>query len=853
MIDPHLDIDAHVVHQLGDELITDSEQALLELVKNSYDADAEWCNVVIDTAAVETVRRPVPSDGEVSVEGDPVDGADTEADAEPQEDEKYQEVELVGLTSIEDNGTGMSPADIQRGWLTVSISPKRAMKARGEVTDRFNRTPLGDKGLGRLGTMRIGDRLVIKTFHSPTENGHKVTIFWNDCESGRPLSTVPVDVEELAPSGSTGTKIEISGLRDIPYWVGEPQLKRLEMKLSTFISPFRSFKDFTIALTVDKHDLNLVSFPARFFDTALGKFDFVWDEGELSLGGAVKLPVFKGNDPDFFAQHVFPDSGAELLQFLLAHKRLARYAPKKPRSKKWFLEFSDSYSLQDVAANVSGGTKRADPGPFLGEIFMFLLRGGGSQIQDVAKRARDYTQFVKELSGVYVYRDNFRIRLGKDWLNLGEQWTSGGSWYGLRPGNAIGFFAISSQDNPDLIEKSDREGFVDNEAWSGFWVLAQKSRDFANNVLEEMRRAFNEFRSLKIKEEAQLPPVATAKQSAIELAKLMTFSSQVGEKVKKAAAKRAVDLKKARAGLTQAMKSESMPDELRARFTEALADIDDLLQQIARESAQVQEVLTQFADKQGYINVINDRFERLEEQISEVYETVGIGLVAQALAHEVHPTVDEIGARVQGIGNRLRIHGVHDPQITGDLESVRAHAVMVGKKLSYIDPMLRTFRETKHELALSEFMSDFFALRSDRFRRFGISATVECGGEGDFSLRMNKGRLTQIADNLTRNSEYWLRGMKIQNENHQLAIHAVIDSPRMTFWDTGPGVRKGMEGACFGIFTTDKPPGEGHGLGLFITRQLLEEEGCTIFLADERNEMGRRFKFVVDFSGMIQE
>lgn len=852
MIDPHLDIDAQVVHQLGDELITDSEQALLELVKNSYDADAEWCNVVIDTTAVETVRRLVPSDGEVSVEG-PVDGADIEADAEPQQDKGYQDVKLVGLISIEDNGTGMSPADIQRGWLTVSISPKRAMKARGEVTEKFNRTPLGDKGLGRLGTMRLGDRLVIKTFHSPTENGHKVTIFWNDCESGRPLSTVPVDVEEIAPSGSTGTTIEISGLRDIPYWVGEPQLKRLEMKLSTFISPFRSFRDFTIALTVDKHDVNLVSFPTRFFDTALGKFDFVWDKGELSLGGAVKLVVFKGNDPDFFAQHVFPDSGGELLQFLLAHKRVARYAPKKPRSKKWFLEFTDSYSLQDVAAHVSQGTERADPGPFLGEIFMFLLRGGGDQMQEVAKRVRDYTQFVKELSGVYVYRDNFRIRLGKDWLNLGEQWTSGGSWYGLRPGNAIGFFEISSQGNPNLIEKSDREGFVDNDAWSGFWALAEKSRDFANNVLEEMRRAFNEFRSLKLKEEARLPQVKTARQSGVELAKLMTISAQVGTKVKKAAAKRSADLKNARAGLSRAMKAKSMPDELRARFSKALEGIDDLLQQAADESAQVQEVLTQFAEKQGYINVINDRFEQLEEQISEVYETVGIGLVAQALAHEVHPTVDEIGARVQGISKRLRSHGVRDPQVTGDLESVRAHAVMVGKKLSYIDPMLRTFRETKHAITVSEFMSDFFALRNDRFERFGIAATVECIGDGDFSLRMNKGRLTQIADNLTRNSEYWLRGMKIQREKHQLAIKAIIESPRMTFWDNGPGVRKGMEDACFEIFTTDKPPAEGHGLGLFITRQLLEEEGCSIFLGDERNKMGRRFKFIVDFSGVIQE
>ncbi|WP_319405787.1 sensor histidine kinase [uncultured Desulfosarcina sp.] len=850
MITPHLDIDAHVVHQLGDELITDSEQALLELVKNSYDADAEWCNVIIDTEAVETVKRSISSNDKSPVDGKSENATDSVAS---QIDGQYKMVELVGIISVEDNGFGMSPTDIQRGWLTVSISPKRAMKAKGRVTPKFKRTPIGDKGLGRLGTMRLGDRLVIKTFHSPTENGHKVTIFWNDCESGRPLSTIPVDIEELPASGSTGTVIEISGLRDIPYWIGEPQLKRLEMKLSTFISPFRSFTDFTVALRVDKHDLNLVSFPARFFDTALGKFDFVWDKGELSLQGAVKLPVFKGNDPDFFEQHVLPDSGDELLQYLLTHKRLARYTPKKPNSKNWFLELSDLFSLQDVSADVPKGTKRADPGPFLGEIYMFHLRGGVGEIREVASRIKDYTQYVKELSGVYVYRDNFRIRLGKDWLNLGEQWTSGGSWYGLRPGNAIGFFAISGQDNPDLIEKSDRESFVDNDAWSGFWALAVKFRDFANNTLEEMRRTYNEFRSKKVREEARLPKIITVKQSAIEIGELMAVSAQVGEQVKEASASRTVVLKNAMTGLDHAIKSNSLPNELRTRFMEALDDIKNLLQQVTKESSQVQEVLTQFADKQGYINVINNRFEQLEEQISEVYETVGIGLVAQALAHEVHPTVDEIGARVRSIADRLRKVGVKDPQITGDLESVRAHAVMVGKKLSFIDPMLRTFRETKHEIVLSEFMSDFFALRNDRFERFGIQPFIECVGEGDFCLRINKGRLTQVVDNLTRNSVYWLRSMKIHDHKYPLAIHVVIESPRMTFWDTGPGVRKGMEDACFEIFTTDKPPNEGHGLGLFIARQLLEEEGCSIFLAKDRNKAGRRFKFVVDFSGVVQE
>ncbi len=78
-------IDASVVFQLGESLITDSIQALLELVKNSYDADASYCRVAISTS-------PVPDDS-------PFKGA-------------------VGSISVEDDGDGMTLDTIRTGWLT---------------------------------------------------------------------------------------------------------------------------------------------------------------------------------------------------------------------------------------------------------------------------------------------------------------------------------------------------------------------------------------------------------------------------------------------------------------------------------------------------------------------------------------------------------------------------------------------------------------------------------------------------------------------------------------------------------------------------------------------------------------
>ena len=128
-----------VIFELGQELITDDYQALSELAKNSYDADAGRVDISIRT------DKWYKLEGGAAVElGGPTEGA------------------LRGMIEVADTGSGMTEDDIARGWLTISASRKRDMKASGQKTGR-GRTPLGDKGLGRLGAQRLGRALEMRT------------------------------------------------------------------------------------------------------------------------------------------------------------------------------------------------------------------------------------------------------------------------------------------------------------------------------------------------------------------------------------------------------------------------------------------------------------------------------------------------------------------------------------------------------------------------------------------------------------------------------------------------------------------------------------------------------------------
>ena len=133
MPDFRLRIDAHALVQLGEQLITDDEQALLELVKNSYDADADWAKIRVISDYI------------------------------PTREKDFVPPEAVGLIEIEDNGIGMDQKAVELGWLLISLSPKRLQKALGERTKKHGRLPLGDKGLGRLGAQKLGYNIELFT------------------------------------------------------------------------------------------------------------------------------------------------------------------------------------------------------------------------------------------------------------------------------------------------------------------------------------------------------------------------------------------------------------------------------------------------------------------------------------------------------------------------------------------------------------------------------------------------------------------------------------------------------------------------------------------------------------------
>ena len=471
---PHFEVHPSVVYQLGESLISDAVQALIELVKNCYDADATYAKVIIDTQGI--------------VE---VDGAIYPSDR--------------GRIIVEDDGHGMDLADVEGGWLTISNRKKRDLK-QAKKTTPGGRTPLGDKGLGRLGVQRLGENLEIFT-KAEGESGYHFGFSWLDFETAPKLENVEIHLTEIKYPRQHGTKVIVSGLKEADVWRGQVELKHLEQELSRMISPYRQIRDFTVAVEVDGKSLELLEISDRIRDIAPVRYSLRFDGTQILIQGRARLDFFRPpnrKEAEEFGLIAESDDGGSFFDFLQTRKRARSLGLTRSQSKQWYVEFHWQRALADLdkvqRTPAEDGTEDGDianPGPFTGEVDSFDLSDTAFENQAVFDRRSEYRRHIKDLSGIRVYRDGFAIRVDHDWLELGAQWTSATSYYGLKPDNTLGYIALSARENMALEETTDREGFKDSLYYRNFLRLMDEFKAFTTKAHDFFGRSWGEFRKMR--------------------------------------------------------------------------------------------------------------------------------------------------------------------------------------------------------------------------------------------------------------------------------------------------------------------------------------------------------------------
>ena len=537
------------------------------------------------------------------------------------------------------------------------------------------------------------------------------------------------------------------------------------------------------------------------------------------------------------------DNGAALAAFLLKDSRAKDLGFRKAKLP-WFLEFEVSKLLEEIPGLPRLNGKLANPGPFKGEVDSFDLGEDAERPADVFNRAAEFRNYIKQMHGIRVYRDGFGIRVDEDWLGLGKQWTRARSYYGLKPANTLGYIAITARDNATLQETTNREGFTDTPHYRMFYALLQEFVKMSSQAQDLIRRGWVEFRKIQPAGGRQETPVSSeelTEQLREGLAAATEGSDrlkEIGSKLETAFSHCANTIKAA------AIDGQAAPPEVKAALQEVesvIGTFQGIRHEVERRVAEVDHI-------RDLGEQVSGRLEGLRSQLADMYETVGLGLTAEALSHEIAEIANGLAERTQSIRTKMSKELGSNKTLSSYFTHVSSSVAALRKQLAHLAPSLKYVRHQREPIDLLPFLRDIEDYHKARLQQKAIK--IEIRGE-TFSITMNRGRLTQIFDNLCLNCEYWLEQEKLARRMEAGIITVELDKPYLRVWDSGRGIDPTVEGSLFEPFVTGKPLGKGRGLGLFITSQLLEGDGCRISVLPKRNRHKRLYVFQIDLSGAV--
>lgn len=408
-----------IVRRLGEELNPSLDKGVLELVKNSYDADATKCRIEL---------RNTDHAG--------------------------------GTIIVEDDGCGMTVEQITNGWLVLG----RSEKSTSKMTE-LGRIPSGSKGLGRLAALRMGTTALLETFprEQPTSS-HSLLIDWNEFDSANIVDDYVLDIETIPRQQSvgSGTKIEIKNLRS---GFGRTLVKHLARELILLADPFSDN-------------------PAGF------RPELVVPEYE-DLAALVKSRYFK--DAEF---HLHAEVGKDGIATATV--------------SDWKENILYETDHERITKDNGGQPYRCPPVTF--DLWVFILNKATFSTRQ--STIGDIRKWLSEVGGVHFYYNDLRVspygNQGNDWLEMNLRRAQSPE---ERPSTntSIGRVTVLEHGN-NLVQKTDRSGFIENEAFA-------QLRNFARDSLEWMAvRRLEDAEKRRVQSRTEVPKRSESAKRKVEVA-----------------------------------------------------------------------------------------------------------------------------------------------------------------------------------------------------------------------------------------------------------------------------------------------------------------------------------------------
>lgn len=429
---------ARLLAQLGEQLIKNEHIAVVELIKNSYDADATICKIELD----QFMDRS------------------------------------KGSISIVDNGNGMNIETVKNAWLEPGSDSKLDENKKPKLSPVHKRLPIGEKGIGRFGVHKLGNKIKLIT---KKENAKEVVIEidWSNIDNIKYLEDFPISVYE----------------NDIPIFFNEDNLRKtfnLEDSESvnlhgTFILIENLKKEWTKKIILELgHAISSLQSP---FQKSNQEFyiDFNLKQNPEWLDG---LPKWDDIKQQALFRFNVKMRGSEITKFdyyfepydSIIHKINKKHLTLE--NNDYLNNNRNLYNYDEkIFINLSKDKVRVGEVTFSG--YIFDLDTPTLKLSSI-ENINTFKKYLKNHTGVKVFRDGLRVydygEPENDWLNL-DQRRFNSPTKGLSNSLLVAAVSLDRAKSIDLVEKTNREGFVENQAY----LNLKKALNHVIGILENLR------------------------------------------------------------------------------------------------------------------------------------------------------------------------------------------------------------------------------------------------------------------------------------------------------------------------------------------------------------------------------
>lgn len=437
---------ARLLRTVGQDLVKDVYAAIIELVKNSYDADSE--DVVVSFSYLNEKKKLI--------------------------------IDVV------DKGHGMSLDTVISKWLVPATSDKLTRKRSNK-----NRVLQGRKGIGRFAASILGTKIVLETIR----DGYLTTLELDmeKVESFTFLDELELDVrnEKTKLSSGTSIRLETTNLsveQLLETWTPR-QFKKLLIELRNLTAPqevYESASKQGFNIEHDQFDIKLKfhNFPLEDYSNKVIKIEpfpvlDLYDyriSGTVSTDGVATLIYENQNIPS-----LKPETITLPVPIIKSDGQVY--------PGEFYIDIRAYDRDPDSITNmIKRGLKDPDTDEFVGK--------------NEARRILD------EYYGIGIYREQFKIRpYGDqefDWLDLDKKRVQDPSRK-IGHNQVIGFVNIRHEEHSGLEEKSARDGLIENGAYFGLiTILSTVIRQLEVRRLRYREKAQKGGRTSTIEDELNL-------------------------------------------------------------------------------------------------------------------------------------------------------------------------------------------------------------------------------------------------------------------------------------------------------------------------------------------------------------